>query len=227
MVNNLGVFTTRTLWNGAQHLVVCKHVREKSHLWLFSYFIWFRSHLRRHKCFKKTVINKDNSRGGDCVLINADSFACRSLSGKTPSLNQLKSNRRLNVTTAPANRSVSLPWWMFTHTQTALEWLISIFKEVRFGTWSLMSRRSTSLHLMSHSPVPVRICAGWNRTGSVRWRCWCTAAQTSSSWSFQIQRCPGFPHSCRSLRHFKAEKRGTNKQFLFHVTETSKSQQPY
>ncbi len=30
-------------------------------------------------------------------------------------------------------------------------------------------------------PVPRRRCAGWSRTGSAHWRCWCRAAQKSSS----------------------------------------------
>lgn len=57
-----------------------------------------------------------------------------------------------------------------------------------------------------NSPVQGQICAGWNKTGFAHLLCWCTVVQTSSSWSFQIQRCPGFPHSCNSLRHFKGEK---------------------
>ena len=75
---------------------------------------------------------------------------------------------------------------------------------------------------MSSSPVPGQICAGWSKTGSARLRCWCTIVQTNSSWSFQIQRCPGFPHSCRSLRHFKGGKKGTNKLILL-CYGTSKS----
>lgn len=59
---------------------------------------------------------------------------------------------------------------------------------------------------LSNSPVRGQICAGWSKTESARSRCWYTIAQTNSSWSFQIQRCPGFPHSCRSLRHFKGRK---------------------
>lgn len=72
------------------------------------------------------------------------------------------------------------------------------------------------------SPVPGQKCAGWSKTGSARLRCWCTTVQRSSSWSFQIQRCPGFPRSCRSLRYFKGEKKGTNTLILL-CNGTSKS----
>lgn len=40
-------------------------------------------------------------------------------------------------------------------------------------------------------PAPKQRCAGWSKTGSARWRCWCKAAQRSFSWSFRNQKCPG------------------------------------
>lgn len=136
----------------------------------------------------------------------------------------------------------SLLWWMWKRTNSikitdfhnsVLEGfnLYFIAEECIHSKLLLKHDGFTQTHLkpltvMSPPPVPGQICAGWSRTGSARLRYWYTIVQTSSSWSFQIQRCPGFPHSCCSLRHFKGGKRGQTNLF-FYVMEQANPQQPY
>lgn len=122
------------------------------------------------------------------------------------------------------------------NTQIMFKWLMSItvLERVCFAPYVSLSLcgcirtdiPSITSFCTSDSPVRGQICAGWSKTGFARLQYWCTIVQMSSSWSFQIQRCPGFPHSCRSLRHFKRKKRGQTNLF-FYVMEQANPQQPY